>query len=184
MNVEEKDVKSYISFVLNRYHKEKKLLDKFGIDEIIKSLIILNELEDYITTVTYLPSSNVHANMSYSFMERSINVSPDFMKGLKRSSKQLLDLFNIHDEIASTNLDIVHSIIHEVMHAKQYKFLDEANNKLIREILLKSLTAATYITSSNKDDALKYAQATKDADFYSLMPSEINAEINEARKAM
>ena len=177
MEVKESDVISYISFVLNRYNKEHKLLDQIGCDELIKSLIIYNELSDYIKDVRYVDSQNVHANMSYSYFSKTINITPSFIKGIKRSSKKMLDMFNIHDEIISTNLDILHALLHEVMHAKQYKLLDNSDDEFIKTILIKSLTAASYEESENKEQAIAFAKASTDLKIYALMPAELNAEI-------
>ena len=159
MEVKESDVISYISFVLNRYNKEHKLLDQIGCDELIKSLIIYNELSDYIKDVKYIDSNDTNANMSYSYFTK------------------LLDMFNIHDEIVSTNLDILHALLHEVMHAKQYKLLDNSNDEFIKTILIKSLSAASYEESEDKEKALEFAKASTDMKIYALMPSELNAEI-------
>lgn len=177
MEVKESDVISYISFVLNRYNKEHKLLDQIGCDELIKSLIIYNELSDYIKDVKYIDSNDTNANMSYSYFTRTIKITPSFIKGVKKSSKKLLDMFNIHDEIVSTNLDILHALLHEVMHAKQYKLLDNSNDEFIKTILIKSLSAASYEESEDKEKALEFAKASTDMKIYALMPSELNAEI-------
>ena len=184
MEVQEKDVISYITFVTNRYIKERKLLDKQGIDEIIKSLIILNDLSYYIKDVKYTNSSNGRANMSYSYFNKCINVTPDFIKGITKSSKELLDLYKLHDDIIITNIDIIHAIIHEVMHAKQYKFLDESDDVLLKDLLIKSLTYATYDKADNKDEAMEFAKATQDMSIYQLMPSELNAEINALKQTI
>ena len=93
MEIEEKDVISYISFVLNRYNKEHKLLDRMGCEELIKSLILYNELSDYIKDIKYVNSNTTKANMSYSYFEKRINITEDFMKGIQRSSKKMLDMF-------------------------------------------------------------------------------------------
>ena len=131
MEVQENDVISYISFVLNRYNKDHQLLDRVGCDELVKSLIIYNKLEDYIKDIKYVDSSEYRVNMSYSYFDKTINITNDFIKGVKRSSLRLIQLLNIHDEIVSTNLDIVHALIHEVMHAKQYKLIDTTDDELL-----------------------------------------------------
>ena len=172
---------SYISYILNSYNKDLKTLDKMGIDEVIKALITINHLENYIKTVNYVDLSNQNANMSYSYFNKSINVSPNFIKGVNRSSKKMLDFFKIKDDTITLNFDIVHSILHEIMHAKQYKLLDETDNRIIKEVLTKSLTGATYNESSNKKRAIKFAKKTNKMEIYQLMPSELNAEI-EAMK--
>ena len=172
---------SYISYILNRYNKDLRLLDKMGIDEIIKALISIYHLENYIEHINYKDLSNSNATMSYSYLSKTINVSPDFIKGIKRSPKKMLDFFKIPDDSITVNFDIVHAILHEVMHAQQYKLIDETDNKIIKEVLMKSLTASTYNEADNKKRALKYAEKTQDVKIYSLMPSELNAEI-EAMK--
>ena len=172
---------SYISYILNRYNKDLKILDKMGIDEVIKALITINGLDNYIKHINYTDLSNKNANMSYSYFNKTINVSHDFINGVKRSSKKMLDFFKIPDDTITINFDIVHAIIHEVMHAKQYKLLDETNNKIIKEVLMKSLTGATFSEADNKKRALKFAEKTNDIKIYQLMPSELNAEI-EAMK--
>ena len=172
---------SYISYILNRYNNDFKLLDKMGIDEIIKALISIYKLDDYIKSVNYKELSNENANMAYSYFNKSINVSPDFINGVKRSDKKMLSFFKIDDDTITRNFDIVHAILHEIMHAKQYKLLDETDNKVIKEVLMKSLTGATYSESSNKKRALKFAKKTNKIQIYQLMPSELNAEI-EAMK--
>lgn len=172
---------SYVSFILNRYNKDLRILDKMGIDEVIKALITINGLEDYIKHINYSIPANDSANMSYSYFKKTINVSPDFIKGVKRSSKKMLDFFKIPDDTITINFDIVHSILHEVMHAKQYKLLDETKEGIIKEVLIKSLTGATYNEADNKKRALKFAKKTNDMNIYQLMPSELNAEI-EAMK--
>jgi hypothetical protein len=177
MEVKESDVISYISFVLNRYNKEHKLLDQVGCEELVKSLILYNDLSNYIHDVKIVPSNNVFANMSYSYFNKTINITPDFIKGIKRQSKKTLDFFKIHDEIVSTNIDILHALLHEVMHAKQYKILDTSDDELLKTILLKSLAAATYEESEDKDKALEFAKVSTNTNIYQLMPSELNAEI-------
>ena len=182
MEIEEKDVISYISFVLNRYNKEHKLLDKIGCEELIKSLILYNELSDYIKEVKYVSSNTSRANMSYSYFEKKINITEDFMKGIQRSSKKMLDMFKIHDEIVAINLDILHALLHEVMHAKQYKLLDNSNDSIITSLLYKSLSAAVYENADNKEEALKYTKAALDIKMYQLLPSELNAEIEALKQ--
>ena len=172
---------SYISYILNRYNNELKTLDKIGIDEVIKALITINGLDDYIKHVNYVELKNDNANMAYSYFNKSINVSPNFIKGVNRSSKKMLDFFKIPDDTITLNFDIVHSILHEIMHARQYKLLDETDNQTIKEVLTKSLTGATYSEADNKKRALKFANKTNDLKIYQLMPSELNAEI-EAMK--
>lgn len=172
---------SYISYILNRYNKDLRTLDKMGIDEVIKALVTINELDDYVKHINYTNLSNDDANMSYSYFKKTINVSPDFIKGVKKSSKKMLDFFKIQDDTITLNFDIVLSIMHEIMHAKQYKLLDETDNKIIKEVLMKSLTGATYNEADNKKRALKFAKKTNDINIYQLMPSELNAEI-EAMK--
>ena len=122
--------------------------------------------------------------MSYSSFHKCINVTLDFIKGVTRSSKELLDLYKLHDDIVITNIDIIHAIIHEVMHAKQYKFLDESSDVLLKDLLIKSLPYATYDKEDNKEAAMEFAKATQDMSLYELMPSELNAEINALRQTI
>ena len=177
MDIKESDVISYISFVLNRYIKGNKLLDSIGCDELIKSLIIYNELNDYVKDVTYENSKDYKTNMSYSYFNKRINITKDFIQGIKPTPKQLLDLFKVHDEIIIRNLDIVHALIHEIIHAKQYKLIDNTADEFIKNILRKSLTAYSYLDEEDKESALKYAEAVKSTNLYHLLPSELNAEI-------
>jgi hypothetical protein len=182
--VKESDVISYISFVLNRYNKDKTILDKRGCDELIHSLILYNELSDYIKEVKYTSLSNHHANMSYSYLDKTIYISPDFIDGINKSSKDLLKTFKIHDEVISTNLDILHALLHEVMHAQQYKVIDTTKDETIKTILIKSLVGATYVDTYDKNKAIEFADATDNLKLYSSMPSEINAELNAIKQTM
>ena len=72
MEVQENDVISYISFVLNRYNKAHQLLDNIGCEELLKSLIIYNELQDYIKDVKYVDPKDYKVNMSYSYFTKTI----------------------------------------------------------------------------------------------------------------
>ncbi|MCR5223987.1 MAG: hypothetical protein K6C11_02455, partial [Bacilli bacterium] len=85
--VKKEDVISYITFVLNRYNRSKTVLDKRGCDELIHSLILYNDLSSYIKEVKYNTLSDEHANMSYSYLDKTINIAPDFINGIKKSSK-------------------------------------------------------------------------------------------------
>ena len=178
MNINTNDVISYISIVLNRYNKDNKLLDKLGCDELLKSLILYNDLSDYIVNIKYV--NTVDYNMSYSYFDKTININNNFINSIDKSDKKLLDILNIHDEIIITNLDILHALLHEIMHAKQYKLIDNSSDEFIKNILRKSLAAQSY--KDNKDEALKYAEATKEYKLYSIMPSEINAEVNAIKQ--
>jgi len=178
MNINTNDVISYISIVLNRYNKDNKLLDKLGCDELLKSLILYNDLSDYIVNIKYV--NTVDYNMSYSYFDKTININNNFINSIDKSDKKLLDILNIHDEIIITNLDILHALLHEIMHAKQYKLIDTSDDEFIKNILRKSLAAQSY--KDNKDEALKYAEATKEYKLYSIMPSEINAEVNAIKQ--
>ncbi|MCR4581487.1 MAG: hypothetical protein K5666_03140, partial [Bacilli bacterium] len=177
MDIKESDVISYISFVLNRYNKENKLLDPIGCDELLKSLIIYNELSDYIKEVKYVDSKDYRVNMSYSYFDKRINITNDFIKGVKATPTNLLDIFHVHDEIIIRNLDIVHALIHEVMHAKQYKLIDNTDDEFLKNVLRKSLTAASYEDEENKEAALKYAKAAMSTNLYAVLPAELNAEV-------
>ena len=176
------NVISYISYILNRYNKDRKLLDKMGIDEVIKALISINGLEDYIKKINYIPLKNEKANMAYSYFNKSINISPDFISGIKRTPIEVLSYYKIESDTVTINLDIVHAILHEVNHANQYKFIDNTDNKLLKDILLKSLAGATYKEAGNKDNAIKFAEKTNELKIYQLMPSELNAEIEALKQ--
>ena len=178
MNINTNDVISYITIVLNRYNKDNKLLDKVGCDELLKSLILYNELSDYIVNIKYV--NTVDYNMSYSYFDKTININNNFINSIDKSDKKLLDILNIHDEIIITNLDILHALLHEIMHAKQYKLIDNSSDEFVKNILRKSLAAQSY--KDNKEEALKYAEATKEYKLYSIMPSEINAEVNAIKQ--
>ena len=178
MNINTNDVISYITIVLNRYNKENKLLDKVGCDELLKSLILYNELSDYIVNIKYV--NTVDYNMSYSYFDKTININNNFINSIDKSDKKLLDILNIHDEIIITNLDILHALLHEIMHAKQYKLIDNSSDEFVKNILRKSLAAQSY--KHNKEEAIKYAEATKEYKLYSIMPSEINAEVNAIKQ--
>ena len=174
MNIEEKDVISYISFVLNRYIKEKKVLDKVGCDELVKSLILYNELSNYITNINYINTTDY--NMSYSYFDKTININMNYINNITTYNKELLDILKIHDEIIIKNLDILHALLHEIMHARQYKIIDTIDDNLIKDILIKSLSSS----KDNQND--NYIEATKDISLYSLMPSELNAEIEALKQ--
>ena len=180
--VKKEDVISYITFVLNRYNRSKTILDKRGCDELIHSLILYNDLSSYIKEVKYNTLSDEHANMSYSYLDKTINISPSFIDGIKKSSKDMLKSFKITNEIVSTNLDILHALLHEIMHAKQYKIIDTTNDDVIKTILTKSLVASSYVHADNKDDALMFAMKAKNKKVYSSMPSEINAELSALKQ--
>ena len=122
--------------------------------------------------------------MSYSYFTKTIHITNDFIKGVKKSSIKLLQMFKIHDEVVSTNLDIVHALIHEVMHAKQYKLIDNTDDELIKVVLTKSLTAASYENAENKEAALNFAKAAMETKLYALLPSELNAEINALKQTI
>jgi hypothetical protein len=181
MEVKNTDVISYISFVVNRYNKERKNIDKIGCKEIIKSLIIYNELEDYIKDITFKDTNDY--SMAYSYFDKSIIVNYNFINKKERNFQVYYKIFGLHDDHYISNIDIIYTLIHEVMHAKQYKFLDTSNDAFLKEILRKSLTAVN-VTKDNREEMLRYDEASKKASIYLYDPAEINADAEAIKQTI
>lgn len=187
----------FIASKIFMYHKQNKILDYDAISEIITSLIKAYKLENYIENIKCEEIENRDASMAYNFFEKCIYVSPNFIKSIYRSSEQMLNLFRIQDKLMATNLDILHSILHEVNHAKQYKHIKEVGNDLKSILFTKSLSSYSLYLSYDIEDNLGYSRgetkiskellefakiSQSNMDIYKSLPSEIDAEMEATRQ--
>ncbi len=187
----------FIASKIFMYHKLNKILDYNAINEIIISLIKAYKLENYIKEVKCEEIENKDASMAYNYFEKCIYVSPNFIKSIYRSSEQMLNLFRIQDKLMATNLDILHSILHEVNHAKQYKHIKEVGNDLKSTLFTKSLSSYSLHLSYEIEDNLgiprgetkiskeltEFAKVSQNnMNIYKTLPSEIDAEMEATKQ--
>ena len=145
-----------LASVLDEYNSKYKKVDFDCFKRIYDIVIKINNLEEYCQTIELIEPENDDSIFkdiiaAYSNKYKKIIVNKDcFNKGNEQINNELYDALSEKEKIIINNFYLVHTLLHELEHARQHKQINSNKYSYKKHILTLSLSESLLEENINK----------------------------------